>query len=128
MRNPERPDKYLAAALEREIQRHNAGKFDEIGSEYDQVEMDTLPFRDGASAMYHLAFSFWDGWVDASNHDWLYYDGISRDDWPRLAQRVVAALRNGTEISDPLLLRYFGPRMPGPLRRLWYRIHGRTRA
>lgn len=128
MFDPERPDEYLATALERDIERHNTGQFDEIGSEYDQVEGDTLPFRDLASATYHLAFSFWDGWVDASDHDWLYYDGIGRDDWPRLAQRIVAALREGTEISDPLLLRYFGPREPGPLRQLWYRIVGRTRA
>ncbi len=119
---PEMPDLFLAAALEREAERQEAGRFDQIGAEYDRVEMETLPFRDQASPRFDLALRFWDGWVDASNHGWLYYNGIDRDDWPRFARKVVASLRQGIEPTDPVLWQYFGPQPPGPLSRLWARV------
>ena len=122
--SPEEPDDFLAAALERAAARHEAGRFDEIGKEYDQVELETLPFRDRASVAYHFAFRFWDGWVDASNHNWLYYPGIGRDAWPELAGEVVAGLRAHVEPTNPLLQRHFGHQPPGPFSRLWNLLRG----
>lgn len=121
---PETPDLFLAAALEREAERHEDGLFHEIGTEYDPVLLETLPFEDRASPGFHFAYRFWDGWVAASNHEWLYYDGVGRDDWPRLAREVVASLRQGVEPSSPVLWQYFEPQPPGLLKRLWLRVRG----
>ncbi len=125
---PETPDLFLAAALERAAERHEAGHFGQIGAEYDQVEMETLPSRNRTSPRFDLAFRFWDGWVDASNHGWLYYDGIGRDDWPLLAREVAQSLREGVEPSSPVLWRYFGQQPPGLLKRLWSRVRGVNRS
>jgi hypothetical protein len=120
--DPENPDLYLAAALERVIVRHEAGQFEELGSEYDQIEMEPLPFRDRASEAYVFAFRFWDGWVDASNHEWHHYEPLGRDAWPLLAREVIAALRKGTCPDNPVLMRFFGPQPPSVLRRLWNHV------
>ncbi|WGS84724.1 hypothetical protein [Methylomonas sp. UP202] len=38
------PEVVLAAALERAIESHRAGAFDQIGAEYDVIECEVLPF------------------------------------------------------------------------------------
>jgi len=52
-------------------------------------------------------FTFWDWWADARNHEWHYYKGITREDWPRLARHVADAVEAATPITDPVLVRHF---------------------
>ena len=55
-----------------------------------------------------VALRFWDGWIDASNHEWRYYEPLEAADWPALARDIAAALRADREITDPVVLRWFG--------------------
>jgi hypothetical protein len=48
------------------------------------------------------------GWLDSSNHDWKFYEGIKAGDWPRLARLVVADLEADREISDRSVVSHFG--------------------
>ena len=61
----------------------------------------------------HIALSFWDGWIDASNHQWRHYEPIAEADWPRLALEIASALRAGREIENPIILSKFDHRPEG---------------
>jgi hypothetical protein len=39
-----------------------------------------------------IALDFLDGWYDSSNHEWAFYEPLTRDDWPRLGQQLVKSL------------------------------------
>jgi hypothetical protein len=104
--DPSLPEQYLAAALRRALEKHRSDRFQEIGNEYDQIELDTSPFRHLASDRFFTAFRFWDCWFDAATHAWAYYDGIAKDDWQRHAQSVIESLEKGTELTDPVLLKF----------------------
>lgn len=100
----------LAGALLADADAHARNRFDDIGERYDDVLTELLPFKDRWTPRVSLAFRFWDGWVDARNHDWQYYRGIARDDWPRLARVIARSLQEGVELTDPELMAHFGPR------------------
>jgi catechol 2,3-dioxygenase-like lactoylglutathione lyase family enzyme len=60
-----------------------------------------------------------DWWADFRNHAWQCYDGMVREDWPRLARHVADAVEAGTPVTDPALVRYFQrAARPGLLARL----------
>jgi len=59
-----------------------------------------------------VALQFWDGWIDASNHEWRYYEPIMAADWPKLAREIAGALRADCEITNPVVLDRFGIRGP----------------
>jgi hypothetical protein len=109
-------EEIVAAALLRDAEAHAAGRFNVIGDSYDDVYGQILPLIEEPVTTVQLAFNFWDGWVDASNHEWQYYDGISREDWPRMAREIALALQAGKEITNPMLLERFGPRPRRSLR------------
>jgi hypothetical protein len=69
-----------------------------------------------------VALEFWDGWIDARNHDWLYYPGIAVSDWPRLAHGIVEDLRQDRDISDEALLERFDFRRRPARSFLWARL------
>lgn len=82
----------LIDAFTHDIDAHQAGRYDEIGARFD--ELDAVISRDQGPEFDKLlrALTFWDQWTDARNHEWLYYDGINESDWPVLAKRIVASL------------------------------------
>jgi hypothetical protein len=102
----------VAGALRRDVAAHVTGHYEEIGWRYDDVYAEILPLMERQAPTMALAFQFWDGWIDARNHDWQYCEGIGREYWPHLAERVATALEARTEIDDPTLLAHFavGPR------------------
>jgi hypothetical protein len=116
----------LAAALLRECELHASGRFDEIGEAWDDTFGEILPIMEDPTPTVSVAFNFWDGWVDASNHDWRNYQGIERDGWPVLAQQLAEALTRGTEVVDPTILKYFRPRPRRTLRSLVRAVFGRA--
>ena len=83
--------------------------------EVGHKELDALLPRNAGPTFdkLHIALSFWDGWIDARNHDWLYYEGIRAEDWPWLARGIVDDLRNDHEISDQRVLKHFELRRQG---------------
>ena len=92
----------LQAASEQE-----ASRLSEIERSYDTIDAN-LP-RDAGPEFDKLfiALNFWDGWIDARNHDWQYYEGIRAEDWPQLAKRIVDDLKADREISDELVRKHF---------------------
>jgi hypothetical protein len=97
----------LADALLVDAEAHEAGRYGEIGERYDDVYAELLPLDGLSERPVRMALDFWDGWIDARNHDWLYYDGIEEHDWPRHARFVSACLRSGRIPDDPTLKKHF---------------------
>ena len=101
---------------------HESGRLALIETEYDSVEsilyINNAPESPGLS----VALNFWDGWIDARNHDWQYYEGITAEDWPRLARGIAADLEADREITDEVIRGHFDlklqAREPGIFRRL----------
>jgi hypothetical protein len=92
----------LHAASEQE-----AGHLAGIEPLFDAIDAE-LPLGEGAEFdKLVIALHFWDGWIDARNHDWHYYKGISGGNWPRLARSIVADLEADQEISNKTVLKQF---------------------
>jgi hypothetical protein len=109
----------VASALRQDAAAQDAGKFDVIGERYDDVYGEVLSLCSEYPDTIATGFTFWDWWTDARNHDWQYYEGITRNDWPRLARHVADSVEAGRPISDAVLIRRFErARRPGPLARL----------
>lgn len=97
----------LADALLADAEAHEGGRYGEIGEHYDDVYAELLPLDGFSERPVRIALDFWDGWIDARNHDWLYYDGIEEHDWPRHARFVSACLRSDQIPDDPTLKKHF---------------------
>jgi hypothetical protein len=90
---------------------HEAGHYNEVGAQFEAFER-LLTEADGyTNNQVSLAYDFWDGWIDAHNHDWRFYEPIQEADWPRLARHIVHAPREDREITEPIVLDRF-QRMP----------------
>jgi len=96
----------VADALERAAKAHEAGQYRELSPLCNSVDVPDTRGEGAAFRKIGIALNFFDGWVDASNHQWLYYDGISQADWPRFARIVATALRTDREISVPQIIRH----------------------
>jgi len=112
----------LIQYLEAAASAHEAGNLDliEVGFE----EFDELLRReaDAEFEKLQIALDFWDGWIDARNHNWHYYEGISASDWPRLARSVIRDLSEDRDISDERIVKLFDWRRRRPRGSLWQRL------
>ena len=115
----------VAAALRRDVEAHRRGSYADIGKSYDDVLNEVLPLWNNSGGLIATAFDFWDRWVDARNHNWLYHPGITQDDWPRLGAHMAEALDSHGAITDPQLLAEFArttnPSLLQRFRRFWHR-------
>ncbi|MBI1848657.1 MAG: hypothetical protein HY294_11340 [Candidatus Rokubacteria bacterium] len=113
-------DEILAKALLADAAAHEAGRYASIADRYDDVYRELLPIQDLAERRLVIALHFWGGWCDASNHDWQYYRGIGKADWPRLARDIASDLRQGRDSTDGLVVAHFAPENMRPMRsRIW---------
>jgi hypothetical protein len=84
--------------------------------------------RDAAAALAHddarlsVALNLWEGWSDSAAHNWLYYDGMKADDWPRLARLVIDAIEHDRPIDDPKLKAFAQSRTPSGMSRFFARL------
>jgi len=101
---------FLIGHLTRDANSHVARRYSEIGIGFDEMEANLPDSAEEEFDKLFLARSFWEGWIDAKNHDWAYYEHIKEDDWPILAKRIAAALAHDLEISDPQVLAQFRSR------------------
>ena len=109
----------VAAALRQDAAAHDAGDFESIAERHDDVYAKVLAVCPDYPDTVATGFTFWDWWADARNHDWQYYEGIERHDWPDLARHVADSIEAGLPVSDPKLVRQFErARRPGPFTRL----------
>jgi hypothetical protein len=97
----------VAAALRQDARAHEVGHFEAIAKRYDDVYAEVLAVCAGYSAPVVTAFTFWDWWADSRDHASQYYDGIVREDWPRLARHVADTVEASTPVTDPALVRPF---------------------
>ena len=105
----------FAIALEKDAEDHEAGRFRNIGSNWDRVYGEILPIEnDVENPLYRMSFRFWDDWCDASNHDWNYHNPINKDQWPNLARELANCLRAKKMPENRILLNNFTvePRVP----------------
>ena len=109
MNGPTEVDEIVAAALLQDAHTHDAGSYDRIANRYDDVYGEVLPLEGNKARRIAIAFNFWDGWCDASNHEWRYYNRIAINEWPILARHIAEKLRHGEDASDPRVLELFSP-------------------
>ena len=90
--------------LKRDSAFHQEGQFDKMGEPYDDFdEKFPRPFVD-----LMIAWTFWDAWIDERNHGFPgFYQGITRDSWPKLAGHIINQLEKKQPITDPLVLAHF---------------------
>lgn len=93
----EEAKQFVLLRLERDIAAHERGDYGAIGRMMDLVpSLADCDARDDDEAdRVSTAINFWDRWIDARNHDWGYYPGVERDDWPIIARQICAGLREG---------------------------------
>jgi hypothetical protein len=92
---PGEENEIMATALEAAAHSQEQGAFRHIGETYDPTYGRILELNSNYDDSIGFAFTFWDNWVDASNHEWQYHEPITRHDWPRLAREVAEAVRMG---------------------------------
>jgi hypothetical protein len=96
----------VAEALERAAAAHEAGRCAELQRLFEIIDIPDVRVPGADGQRIGVALNFFDGWVDALNHDWLYYEGIEREDWPRLARALALCLREDRELDAPQLARF----------------------
>jgi len=98
---------FIVDNLQRDTDFHDAGDYWRVGDNYDEYDT-ILPRNDDPYfKKLHIALNFWDGWQDARNHDWHFYKGITKDDWPLLARIIIKYIKEEKEITEKIILEHF---------------------
>jgi hypothetical protein len=96
----------LVEQLRADARAHAAERYDEIGRRFDRLEHHFPTGTAPELGRLHIAFAFWDGWIDARNNGWPR-GPIALADWAVLAESVATDLAADREISSPLVLARF---------------------
>jgi hypothetical protein len=118
----------LLAALERAVKAHERADCNSLDLGFEEMESRLRTGGDSATRRIQMAFDFWGGWIDAWNHNWWNYKGITQADWPTLAKLMIDDLRQDRDTTEPRLVYHFAPRERVPLRARISRLFGRHRA
>ena len=115
---------YFVRHLERDIEAHEAGRYDEIGLAFDDAPDWALGEENDQEDAHRLgtAYSFWDQWIDARNHDWRYYPDIKQEDWPIIARQICWGLRERWELERIADNAVFNLPPASPRVSLWTRV------
>ncbi len=93
------------------LDHHAAASPGQPHQAYDEIDAVLPRGNDPRWDKIFIALHFWDGWIDASNHDWRYYEPIQQSDWPVLAREIAADLRSDREITSSAVLARFDHRI-----------------
>lgn len=96
----------LVEQLRADAKSHAIEKYDEIGRRFDRLEHQFPTGTAPELSKLHIAFAFWDGWINARNNGWPR-GPIALKDWPVLAESVASDLQAGRELSSPIVLANF---------------------
>ena len=94
----------LASALEADAALQEKGDVRQLGAAQERTWEQVVAIAPDYSDAVAFAFTFWDEWADAANHEWQYHDSIARSDWPRHAREIAAGLRQDRLPGDERLL------------------------
>jgi hypothetical protein len=97
----------VSRGLRKAVELHGAGEYGALYTLYDETAAEASSLGGISNRQVSIALTFMDSWGDSGGHEWLYYEGIGKDDWPRLAQEIIKALETGGEITNPLILEHF---------------------
>ena len=112
----------FAACLDAAVRAQESGDLAAVEAGFDQLDSE-LPRNAGPEFdKLFVALAFWDSWIDARNHDWLYYPGLVAGDWPQLARGIVQDLQQNRDITDERVLERFDFRRRPPRTSLWSRL------
>ena len=95
----------FAFYLDEAIMFHELDAQDMLRQMFDEAE--NLISKRTINRDIAIAYSFFDGWIDAMNHNWMYYEGISKDDWPVFSSEISGELKTGSEITNEIVLKHF---------------------
>ncbi len=98
---------YAIQSLEEALKAHEKDDLLSIGDGFD--EYDRLLPREGIEnhSILYIALEFGASWSDSALHGWLFYEGMNKDDWPRLAKILIDDLKSGREVTSRELLEKF---------------------
>jgi hypothetical protein len=108
----EEAKKFAVDNLLRDAELHEAGDYQRVGDNFDEYDAELPRTDDLRFTKLHIALNFWDGWQDSRNHDWIFYGGIEKDDWPRLARIIIKDITEEQEITEGIILKHFNLRQP----------------
>ncbi len=97
----------VARRLRKAVELHDAGEYRALYTLYDETASEVSSLRGISNRQVNIALTFMDSWGDSGGHDWLYYKGIEKNDWPKLAQEIIEVLETGGEIMNTLILEHF---------------------
>lgn len=122
---------FLIESLLHDAELHDAGSYSEIGKLMQAMPSFEDCFAEDEQEYERLLFAetFWDMWVDARNHDWGYYPGIEKNDWPVLAREVCRCIRDEVDANElRKQAKVFDLAHPAPLwLQLWNKLLNRQR-
>jgi hypothetical protein len=98
----------LIVALQNAISAHESGNYQELDKDYEELDTQLPRLDDPGFRKAYIALELLGGWIDASNHNWQYYNGIRKEDWPRLGKTIIDSLSTEQEIADELIIKHFG--------------------
>lgn len=98
---------YLIEHLSRDVVLHVAGDYGHVGDNFNDFDANLPRNGDPKFKKLYIALNFWDGWLDARNHDWHFYKGISQNDWPKLAKMIIQNIEEEKEITSEIILAHF---------------------
>lgn len=96
----------LVEQLRADARSHSIEKYDEIGRRFDRIEHQFPTGTAPELSKLHIAFAFWDGWINARNNGWPR-GPIAGKDWPSLAEGVAADLEANRDVASPVVLANF---------------------
>ncbi len=112
----------LIAGLLQDVAAHEAGRYEDIGADYDKVDSELPRGMDPEFDKLHVALHFWDGWIDARNHNWHFYEPITKEAWPDLARHIVKDVRADLDITHTLIVSKFDFTKQPPHTSVWQKL------
>jgi hypothetical protein len=99
--NDDEARRLIARELSVDAEAFDRGAPKEIGSGFRAfLEYLSPDHRDGwKDHGLGAAYTFWDRWIDARNHEWRHYPHMVAADWPIVARQVAATLLAGDDPS-----------------------------
>lgn len=107
----------LIDALRRDAVLHEAGRYEDLGSDLPGVLSQLSLGEDDRYRKLRAAFRFWDAWLMARDSDWLEHCHIELYKWPQLACRVADDLEADRNITAPEVLHLSDIRFASPITR-----------